>query len=164
MSVEWSNKSAPWITKDGCLDAAKFPIEGILQQAMESDARTFESGVAMLRMMYGSGRKEAGVFLLGLLVASDNNCDKRLTIVEALRDVQTEACARLLFAELRRTKSSNTTRRYLNGVIKTLAAMPAELVQEEFASLAADHSFSYRLRSKFREVIEGDHDFPAEWL
>ena len=44
--------------------------------------------------------------------------------MEALPDVQTDACARLLFAELRRVKSSNTTRRYLEGVIKSLAAMP----------------------------------------
>jgi hypothetical protein len=164
MNVAWSNKCVPWITKDGFLDAAKFPIEGILQQAMEGDARTFESGVAILRMMYGRGRKEAGVFLLGLLVASDDNWDRRLAIIEALRDVQTEACARLLFAELRRIKSSNTTRRYLNGVIKTLAALPAELVQEGFDALAQDPSFSYRMRGKFRAATAGEPDFPSDWL
>ena len=152
MKVERSNNSVPWITKDGSLDPAKFPIEGILQQAMESDVRSFESGLKLLAMMYRGGREEAGVFLLGLLVADDDDLDRRLAIVEALRDVQTKACARLLFAEIRQTKSSNTTRRYLNAVIKALAAMPAELVQEEFEALAQDSSFSHRLRSKFRAV------------
>src|SRR5438094_8779542 len=84
----------------------------------------------------------------GLLVASDDNWARRLAIIEALRDVQTEACARLLFAELRRVKSSNTTPRYLDGIIKTLIAMSADLVWEEFYSLAADPSFSYNMRSK----------------
>jgi len=100
-----------WITEDGSLDAAKFPIEGILQQAMESDRTKFKSGLAMLGLMHRSGRKEAGVFLMGLLAASEENWERRLPIVEALRNVQTDACARLLFAELRRVRSSNTTRR-----------------------------------------------------
>jgi len=65
----------------------------------------------MLGLMHRSGRKEAGVFLMGLLAASEENWERRLPIVEALRNVQTDACARLLFAELRRVRSSNTTRR-----------------------------------------------------
>jgi len=66
-------------------------------------------------MMNQAGREEAGVFLLGLLAASDDSWGRRLAIIEALRGVQTEACARLLFAELRQVKSSNTTRRYLDA-------------------------------------------------
>ncbi len=163
MKVELSNKTVPWITPDGYLDPAKFPIGGILQQAMAADTRTFESAVRMLQMMYGGGRNEAGVFLLGLLVASGDDWDRRLTLAEALRDVRTEACARLLFGELRRTKSSNTTRRYLNAVIKTLAALPAELVHEEFASLAYDKSFSEKFRRKFRAVIGDDLDSLSDW-
>ena len=162
MNIEESDKLPPWITKGGSLDPAKFPIECLLRQAMERGGTSFQAGLAMLQMMHHSGREEAGVFLLGLLAASDDNWDKRLAIVEALREVQTEACVRLLVAELRRVKSSNTTRRYLNGVIKTLAAMPAELVQEKFEALAQDTCFSYRLRSKFRAASEPD--FPAAWL
>jgi hypothetical protein len=128
---------------------------------MESDPTKFRSGVALLRLMYGSGRKEAGLFLMGLLAASDENWDRRLTIVEALRDVQTDACARLLFAELRRVKSSNTTRRYLDGVIRSLMAMPAPLVEEEFSVLAEDRSFSHKMRSKFKAATAGGSDFPA---
>ncbi len=163
MSSTSSNLSVPWITKDGSLDPAKFPIEDILRQAMENDAGTFLSGLRMLGMMHRAGRKEAGVFLLGLLVASDDGWDRRSVIVEALRDVQTEACARLLFAELRLVKSSNTTRRYLDAVIKTLLAMPAELVRERFYSLAGDDSFSYRMRSKFRAAAARSCNTPSGW-
>ncbi len=164
MSSASPNLSVPWITKDGSLDPAKLPIDGILRQAMENDARTFQSGLGVLGMMHHAGREEAGVFLLGLLVASDDNWDRRLAIVEALRDVQTEACARLLFAELGRVKGSNTTRRYLDGIIKTLVAMPAGLVREEFYSLADSPSFSYRMRSKSRAAATRGCDIPSGWF
>ena len=39
MSDEWSEKSVPWITKDGLLDVAKLPFEGNLMQAMASDGK-----------------------------------------------------------------------------------------------------------------------------
>ena len=167
MSSASSNLTVPWITKNGSLDPAKFPIEGILQQAMDNDARNFQSGLRILGTMHQSGREEAGVFLLRLLVASDDSWDRRLAIIEALRDVQTEACARLLFTEIRRVKSSNTTRRYLDGIIKTLTAMRGELVElvgEEFCSLADDPSFSHRMRSKFRAAATCGGDIPSEWF
>jgi len=163
MSRESSGQIVPWITKNGCLDPGKFPIEGVLQQALEADPRAFHSGVKMLEMMYGHGRKEAGVFLLGLLAASDDEWERREIIVDALGQVRTAACARLLFAELRRVESSNTTRRYLNAVIERLAAMSPELVDDGFDALAHDPSFSYRMRSKFKEALSRGQDFPTEW-
>ena len=96
----------------------------------------------MLGSMCADGRDEAGIFLLGLLVACDEDLERRGLIVEALRGVNTKACADLLFAELKRVKISNTMRRYLAVVIKVLASMPSELVQEGFTSLANDTSFS----------------------
>ena len=86
----------------------------------------------MLGSMYGHGRTEAGVFLLGLLVNCDDNWEKRITIVEAMKFIHTKPCADLLFGELKRVKSSNTTRRYLAAVIKVLSSMPSELIEEGF--------------------------------
>jgi hypothetical protein len=74
-------------------------------------------------------------------------------VVEAMRWINTKPCADLLFSELRRVKSSNTPRRYLGAVIKVLAAMPWELVEEGFESLSEDKSFSPKMRDKFREVL-----------
>ncbi len=76
--------------------------------------------------------------------------------------IDTKSCADLLFAELRRIKSSNTTRRYLGAVIKVLSNMPSELVEEGFEALAEDKTFSPKMRDKFRAVLENRH-FEDDW-
>jgi hypothetical protein len=154
----------PWITKGGDLDVGKFPIDGVLQQALDQNAGPFRSGLNMLRCMHSHGRQEAGVFLLGLLVACDDNLERRSLIVEALQGVNTKACADLLFGELRRVKSSNTTRRYLATVIRVLASMPSELIQDGFAALADDKSFSQKMRAKFRALVAEVRRFDDDWL
>jgi len=154
----------PWLTKDGYFDPTKFPIDSVLTQALDADFGKFRSAVNMLLSMYDHGRREAGVFLLGLLVASDDNLEWRGIIVEALRVVPTKPCADLLFAEFRRVKSSNATRRYLDTVIKVLASMPRELIEDSFAKLAADKSFSQRMRSKFRAVIASGDCLGDDWF
>ena len=106
----------------------------------------------MLSSMYGHGRTEAGVFLMGVLVNCEDNWEKRIRIVEAMTGIHTKPCADLLFGELKRVKSSNTTRRYLGAVIKVLSSMPSELIEEGFETLAEDRSFSPKMRDKFRAV------------
>lgn len=71
-----------------------------------------------------------------------------------MKGIQTKPCADLLFSELKRVKSSNTTRRYLTAVIEVLSLMPPELIQEGFETLAEDRSFSPKMRDKFRAVLE----------
>jgi hypothetical protein len=153
--------NVPWITKEGFLDPAQFPIDSVLKQALSDDDRQLRSGLNMLSAMYVHGRSEAGVFLLGLLVNSEDNWEKRIDIVEALKGIDTKPCADLLFGELKRVRSSNTTRRYLGAVIKVLSSMPSELIEDGFQTLAEDGSFSPKMRDKFRAVLEkrlfGDH-------
>jgi len=72
--------NVPWITKEGFLDPAQFPIDSVLKQALSDDDRQLRSGLNMLSSMYGHGRTEAGVFLLGLLVNCDDNWEKRIKI------------------------------------------------------------------------------------
>ena len=146
--------NVPWITKEGNFDPAQFPIGGILKQALSDDDQQFRTGLSMLRSMYCHGRTEAGVFLLGVLVNCEDNWEKRTKIVEAMTGIHTEPCADLLFGELKRVKSSNTTRRYLRTVIKVLSTMPSELIEEGFETLAEDRSFSPKMRDKFRAFLE----------
>jgi hypothetical protein len=162
MNVDRPGK--PWITEEGDLDLAEFPIDCVLRQAVGDDEGGFRSAVMLLPSMYHRGRKEAGIFLLGLFVANDDDWERRTAIVEALGAVQTQPCANLLFSELRRVKSSNTTRRYLAAVIKVLTAMPAELVHDGFATLACDKSFSQKMRAKFRAVIDEDRYVEDDWF
>ena len=105
----------PWITKEGFFDSTKFPIDNVLKHALSDDDRVFRSGLNLLRLMFHQGRIEAGVFLLGLLVNCEDNWEKRIKIVEAMKGIDTKPCADLLFSELKRVKSSNTTRRYLGA-------------------------------------------------
>jgi hypothetical protein len=146
----------PWLTKEGFFDPAKFPIDRILQQAIGNDESQFRSAVIMLQSIYHHGRKEAGVFLLGMLLTWDDNWEQRLAIVEALTGVETQACADLLFRELKRVKSSNTTRRYLTQIIRALVKMPSELVLPGFRSLARDDFFTPKMRNKFKAILEED--------
>ena len=164
MDVKKSLKNVTWISKDGDLDLAQFPIDGTLKQALSGDMHKFRSGLNLLQGMYGSGRDEAGIFLLGLLVACNDDLERRGLIVEALEGVNTKACADLLFAELQRVKSSNTTRRYLATVIKVLTSMPVELIQDGFRVLADDKSFSPKMRAKFEEARGGNRNFEEDWF
>jgi hypothetical protein len=153
----------PWIAEDGSVDLAKFPIDRVLQQALDTSPRAFRSGLHLLGAMYSHGREEAGVFLLGLLLACDDNWERRGLIVEALQGMNTQACANLLFGELKRVRSSNTTRRYLAAVIKVLVSMPAELTEEGFAALADDKSLSQKMRAKFKAAVAPDRRFDDDW-
>ena len=144
----------PWITKEGYFDPGKFPIDSALKQALSDDHQEFRSGLNVLASMYGHGRMEAGIFLMGLLVNSDDNWEKRITIVDAMKFIHTKPCANLLFSELKRVKSSNTTRRYLGAIIKVLSTMPSELVEEGLEALAEDKTFSPKMRDKFRAALD----------
>ena len=86
--------NVPWITKEGFFDPAKFPIDSVLKHALSDDDREFRSGLNMLGSMYGHGRTEAGVFLLGLLVNCDDNWEKRIKIVEAMKGHRHQALCR----------------------------------------------------------------------
>lgn len=49
-------------------------------------------------------------------------------------------------------------------VIKVLASMPRELIEDGFAELAADKSFSQKMRDKFRAVIASGDSLGDEWF
>ena len=140
------------MTKDGLLDPARFPIEPVLKQALSDDRQEFHSAVSLLRSMYNYERKEAGVFLIGLLLTCGDNWEKRRAIATALYDVQTEACVDVLFGELKRVKNTNSTRRYLNQVTDVLSCMPPALVLPGFEELTTDKSLTPRIRAKFQTV------------
>jgi len=146
--------NVPWITKEGNFDLAQFPIDGVLKQALSEDDQEFRTGLSMLSSMCRHGRTEAGVFLMGVLLNCEDHWEKRIRIVESMKFIKTKPCADLLFSELKRVKSSNTTRRYLGAVINVLSDMPSELIEDGFQTLAEDGSFSPKMREKFRAVLE----------
>ncbi|MFI5377996.1 MAG: hypothetical protein ACHRHE_01705 [Tepidisphaerales bacterium] len=154
MQMKRPNLDVPWITEKGFFDPAQFPIDAVLKQALSDDPQEFRSAVGLLRSMSDHGRNEAGIFLLGLLISRGDDWEDREVIVRALLDVKTQSCADLLFGELTRVKSTNTTRRYLRAVIDTLSAMPPALVRSGFENLAENKSFTHRMRTIFKNVLD----------
>lgn len=146
--------NVPWITKDGYFDLSKFPIDTVLKQTLSKDYEEFYSGCGLLQTMHRQNRPEAAVYLLGLLHYYQNDLERLIVIIEKLWGFHTVEYADLLFSELRRVKSSNTTRKYLNTVIEMLSYFPKEMVQDRFQELSKDKSFSYKMRRKFQDIVE----------
>ena len=146
--------NVPWITKDGYLDLAKLPIDSVLKQAISAKEQDFHSACRLLTSMYVAGRSEAAIFLFGLLIHNADDIVRKEKIVEALGHIKTEATTDLLFRELRLTVSSNSTRSYINRVLKSLKRFPLEFIKDGFEDLLNDSKWSYRMRKKFKEIIE----------
>ncbi|MGH7456951.1 MAG: hypothetical protein ACRENG_36710, partial [bacterium] len=145
---------APWITKDGYFDVTKFPIDSILAQIQQEDEESFLGALSVLQSMQLNGRQEAGIFLMGFLANLSDDWEKRIEVVKALKGFHTLGCANLLFSEMKRVKSSNTTRKYLNTILEVLADMPLHLIESGFDELIEDKSFSYRMKKKFENILE----------
>jgi hypothetical protein len=143
-----------WITSEGYLDFEKFPIDSVLRQAVDADAGRFRNGCRILGSMAAAGRSEAGVFLVGLLVYYRADLERLGEVVEQLGHFRNESSADALLGELRRIKSSNSTRRYLDRVLRSLTYLPAALVEDGLRELAADPAFSPKMRAKLRAAIE----------
>lgn len=144
----------PWITAEGAFDPAKFPIDSTLRQCVSSGSEELRLGCRLLATMVAHGRVEAGVFLLGLLRYYEEDLTMLGVVVEGLGKFQDTRSATALFGELRRVPSSNTTRRYLDIVIRALVQLPANMVQERFWELSGDSAFSYKMRAKFKAAAE----------
>lgn len=144
--------NVPWLTEKG-LDFAKFPIDGVLRQVVQGSEEKVRAGLRVLQSMHQEGRVEAGIFLLGLLAFSGDDWNGRERIVRALERFEAAGCVRFLCDELRRVKSSNTTRRYLGAIVNVLAGMPLELIEQDLGELAADARFSPRMRDKFVHAL-----------
>jgi len=143
----------PWITEEG-FDPAKYPIDPVLKQTQSDDDQQFLTGCRLLGSMVTFGRAEAVVHLLGLLRWYEDDYKRLTIVVEQLPNAKSKIAAEALANELRRVKSSNTTRRYLDTVITAMTRMPAPLAQPELDRLAADTSFSPKMRAKMRRAAD----------
>jgi hypothetical protein len=108
-----------WLTSDGEINLAEFPIDGILKQAIDSEFERFRSGCVVLGSMARSGRLEAGLYLIGLLGYYASDLRRLEVVADQLAHFHHYSSVHALLAEVRRVKSSNTTRRYLNQVLRS---------------------------------------------
>jgi hypothetical protein len=143
-----------WITAEGTLNLAEFPIDGILKQALDPDFEPFRSACVLFGSMADGGRLEAGLYLIGLVGFYASDLQRLEVIAEQLGYFPHESSANALLAEIRRVGSSNTTRRYLDRLLRSLARLPLHLVESGLEVLAEDTSFSAKMRGKFRNCCE----------
>jgi hypothetical protein len=148
----------PWLNERGELLPEKLPLDSTLARAISGDKRECREAVRLLGVMQQSGRVEAGIYLMGLLAGAPDDWEWRTAIVEALDGLDIEGCTRLLFCELRAVKGSNTTRRYRDAVLKTLASLPAELTRAGFEAMLEDPTCSQRTRDKVHCILDGDDE------
>ena len=104
--------------------------------------------------MSNEGRKDAAIFLFGLICYYKNDIKRLEIIVENLINFKTKECVNFLFDEIERVKSSNTTRIYINTIIDTLRYFPSDLVLEKFIEFSENKKFSYKMRNKFLTAAE----------
>ena len=146
--------NAPWITEDGDIDPGKFPIDQTLERTLDQDFEEFRQACSVLRLMHQQGKIGAAIYLLGLLHHYRDNYERLIEIVTYLQGYKTRECAEALLSEIRRVKSSNTTRRYINTILKALSSFPLEMVENGLTVLAEDKTFTYKMRNKFSDLIE----------
>jgi hypothetical protein len=159
MGFEFPPGSRPaWLNERGEILIEKLPLDSTLVRAIGGDPRECREAVHLLGVMQQAGRVEAGIYLMGLLAGARDDWEWRTAIVEALHGFEIEGCARLLFSELRAVKGSNTTRRYRDAVLKTLATLSAGLTRAGFAAMLEDATCSQRTRDKVRCILYGDDD------
>ena len=139
---------AAWSDPENC------PIDPVVKVALSDAPHEYQSALPLLRNMAEFKREEAGVFLIGLLMTCGDRLEKRMTIVGLLHAVETDACVDVLLGELRRVKSTNKTRRYLQEVIDTLSCMPPKLVRSKLQSLAEDVSPTPWVRTRLQAALD----------
>jgi hypothetical protein len=103
--------------------------------------------------MYNEGKKEAAIFLYGLIAQNYNNIARKEIIIKSLKDIETKEAAEILFRELKDIDSNNTTRGYIDEILKVLKHYPTEIIRDGFESLLRDKKWSIKMKRKFEEVL-----------
>jgi len=146
---------AAWHDPENC------SIDPVVKLALSDDPHEYKSALPLLRNMAEFKREDAAVFLIGLLMTCADKWEKRMAIVGMLHAVETDACVGVLLGELRRVKSTNKTRPYLQEVIDTLSSMPPELVRSKLEALAEDASLTPWVRSRIQAALKDLWERPS---
>jgi hypothetical protein len=145
----------PVILEDAFHDPENCPLDLAAKVALSDDREQYTWALYLLRNMSEFGRQDAGVFLLGLLIACGDNWEKRTAVIGMLHAVETDACVDVLLGELRRVKSTNSARRYLQAVIDALSVRPSNLVRSRLEALSEDVSLTPSVRAKLQAALDG---------
>ncbi len=147
-----------WMTKDGNFDLSKVHIDSVLKRTVIKDDNEFRDACSVLRAVYNAGRMDAGIYLYGLFIHNHGNMVRKEIIVSVLADVKTKESANILFKELNDIDSSNATRGYIGIILECLSRYPVEIISDGFKELLNDRKWSYKMKHKFKEIINIKED------
>jgi hypothetical protein len=82
-----------------------------------------------------------------------NDIVRKEIIVKSFKDIETKEAAEILFRELNSIDSNNTTRKYIDDILKVLKNYPTELIKDRLELLMRDKKWSIRMKRKFEEVL-----------
>lgn len=137
------------------IDYRIVPLEYNFKVAAGSDRQEVLRSVRILGVATMFGRVEAGVFLMGLLVAArPEDRELRAELVSALRHTRTPACAALLLDQLVSLPESPEYTPLLEILLDVLAEMPMAFIEQRLLALARDERFSQAQRRGFLQVLE----------
>jgi hypothetical protein len=142
-------------------DPENCSIDPVVKLALSDDPPTYDPALRLLRNMAEFKRDEAAVFLIGLFMTCGDDWEKRIAIVGYLHAVETEACVDVLLGELRRVRSTNTTRPYLFEVVRTLSGMPPKLARTKLQALAEDESLTPWVRTRIEAALDDLRETPS---
>lgn len=144
----------PWLTKDGIV-MRLLPLEGNYRRAAEGNEQEMLDSCTVLGSCARDGRKDATVFLLGLLCyVPEDSWNVKASIVSQLEHARDVDSIPFLTRELRTVRSSNTTRRYLDAVLKALRYMPKDAVLDQLQALSLDSNLTPKMRQKIENTID----------
>lgn len=137
----------------GTIDLKNIPIDAALHKIMDDDDRELRGRCGVLVAMYDAGKKEAAIFLYGLMAQNYGNMARKEIIVKALGNIETRECANILFKELQDIDSNNSTRGYIDTILKSIGRLPHNMVSERIKSLLNDKKWTYKMKAKFEEIL-----------
>jgi hypothetical protein len=160
--LEELSESIPWLSSKG-FDYTKYPLGNLAKDAVSPDDQTFSSAVRMITAIASHKRDDALILLYGLFEYYKNDIRRLETIAESLTAIENVQFVEFLFKQIQNIQ--NTTRIYLNTLIKKLRYFKPDLVLEGFEKLLENKDFSYRMKSKFKEIINElkERKFSNNW-
>jgi len=140
-------------------DWKKLPVDHHAKKLRSKSARERDRAISTLGGLIALGNEAAFQSLLEFLSALGppatlEEVHLKIEILESMRvSRDREKAVPCLVDELRRTKSSNTTRQWISAVLEFLAACPYDVIGKPLERMLSEKIFSRRLEGKVKEAL-----------
>ncbi len=142
----------PWY-KNGRIDYFYYPINQAAKECQSKDVREFRNACFLISSMAGSGRLDALFMLMGMFEYYKTDFQKLNIIADNLQSSKNEKYVNFLFDVFQKTQSSNSSRVFLDIMLKKLSYFNKKIAKERFQQLLEDKKYTYRMKNKFENIL-----------